>query len=257
MEYLQSDEYLAYLKKNCGVRGFDIDERTPVSTRPDVDITLRYARGLGITPGEEVLEVGCGVGRILKELHDEFQVLPHGIDPVPMIIDAARERVAAITSSLEVAAAEAIPYQDDTFDAVLCWGVFDLTDQAVSLKEMARVIKSGGLLLLTGKNDDYPDDDSEALLAEEAARRKGIPNHFTDWAKLVELAGSVGLRVLRRSVFERRGDFMRDQPLRGDVSRFYEYAVVFRKHATGRAGGPVEIASLRSKTFDRVRGSIG
>lgn len=255
MAYLDSDEYLAYLKKNCGVRGFDIDERTPVSTRPDVEIILRYTRGLGITSDQEVLEVGCGVGRILRELHDEYGVRPHGIDPVGKIIAAARDRVGGITRSLEVAAAESIPYADAAFDKVLCWGVFDLTDQVAGLRDMARVTKPDGLLLVTGKHDDYFDDDADALAAEEAARRKGIPNHFTDWSALLALAGTVGLRVLRRSTFARRGDFMNDHPDEGDGPRFYEYAVVFQKtsDATGTTA-PLEISGLTSKTFERVRG---
>lgn len=255
MAYLDSDEYLEYLKKNCGVRGFDLDERTPVSTRPDVEIILRYTRGLGVTSDHEVLEVGCGVGRILKELHDEYGVRPHGIDPVEKIVAAARDRVAAITSSLEVAAAEAIPYPRDAFDRVLCWGVFDLTEQVTGLREMARVTKPDGLLLVTGKHDDYFDDDSEALAAEEAARRKGIPNHFTSWPALLDLAASIGLRVLRRSTFARRGDFMNDQPDVDGGPRFYEYAVVFQKleRATGTAA-PADISALMSQTFARVRG---
>jgi SAM-dependent methyltransferase len=258
VDYLNSDEYLEYLKKNCGVRGFDIDERTPVSTRPDVEICLRYIRELEIGRGDEVLEVGSGVGRLLKEIHDEYGVLPHGIDPVPKIVEAARERVGRITSSLEIGSAESTSYPDASFDKLLCWGVFDLTHQAKALTEMARLMKLGGHLLLTGKNDDYNDDDAEARAAEIAARRKGITNHFTDWDAMMAFAARLGLLPVREWRFPRRGDFMNDRPTPDRGARFYEYAVLFqKKRAAALPGGDPVIASLYSKTFKRVNGSEG
>lgn len=258
MGYLQSDEYLDYLKRNCGVRGYDIDERTPVSTRPDVEICLRYIRELGIRKTDEVLEIGCGVGRLLKEIHDEYGVLPHGIDPIPKIIDAARDRVARITSSLEVASAESSPYPDASFDKILCWGVFDLTDQTQALWEMARLLKTGGRLLLTGKHDDYHDDDSEALAAETAARRKGIPNHFTNWQAFTDLSLALGLKVVREWRFARRGDFMNDRPAPASDGRFYEWAVILSKERSPRSISPAPVIGvLTSRTFPRVERSAG
>ena len=79
-QYMSSPEYLDYLVKNCGVRGYDFDDRVEVCARPDVDIVLRYAKWLEIRPGDRVLEVGCGLGRILKELHEEYGISPSGVD---------------------------------------------------------------------------------------------------------------------------------------------------------------------------------
>ena len=47
---------------------------------------------------------------------------------------------------------------------------------------MIRVTELGGRILITGKNDKYYADDEQAYIAEEAARKKGHPNYFTDGA---------------------------------------------------------------------------
>ena len=44
---------------------------------------------------------------------------------------------------------EALPFQNDTFDGVLSECVLSTTDRAVVLGELARVLRPGGLLLLT------------------------------------------------------------------------------------------------------------
>lgn len=252
MDYLHGDEYLEYLKRNCGVRGYDLDERSPVATRPDVDVILRYVRFLHVSPEDRLLEVGCGLGRILKELHDAYGVRPYGIDLSSKIIDAARLRVGPLSADLTVARAEQIPFADEFFDKVLCWGTFDLTEQAQALREMTRVTRVGGRLATTGKNDDYLDDDVDALRAEVASRQKGIPGQFSDFNAMIEVALTLGLRPVEERFFERRGDFMNDRFLPHQPSRFYEYFVLFEKiHATRPVQVPA-ISAPASKTFRRL-----
>lgn len=253
-DYFASDEYLEYLKKNCGVRGFDFEERTTVCTRPDVDIILRYLKLMDIRPTDRFLEVGCGLGRILKEIHETYKIKPYGIDITGKIIEAAKQRVGMICSDLRVSRAEEIEYEDCFFDKVLCWGTFDLTEQDRTLREMSRVLKVGGLVMITGKNDNYCGEDGEALHAELASRKKGIPNHFTDFQAMARLASNLGLRSIKQCFFERRGDFMNDLCSTKMPQRFYEYLVILRK--TKRVDlsqvPESEICSLFSKTYRQM-----
>lgn len=230
-QYMSSPEYLDYLVKNCGVRGYDFDDRVEVCARPDVDIVLRYAKWLEIRPGDRVLEVGCGLGRILKELHEEYGISPSGVDSFADVIKGAEARVGDICAELRVGKAEELPFDDGAFDRIVCWGVFDLTDQTRSLAEMARVLAPGGTLLLTGKSNRFEPDDQEAFLAERGSRRKGIPNHYTDFDALLGWSATVGLELQRKRFFGRRGDLMFDRWSAERPDRFYEYALLFQRTA--------------------------
>jgi ubiquinone/menaquinone biosynthesis C-methylase UbiE len=251
--YLATDDYLDFLRKNCGVRGYDFEERTPDCSRPDVNVILKYLKLLDIKGDDRLLEVGCGLGRILKEIHDRYRVSPYGIDMSEKVIDAARQRVAPIASDLRVCQAERIDHENAFFDKVLCWGTFDLTQQECCLVELSRVTKIGGLIMITGKHDNYHEDDQEAYFAEVDSRMKGIPNHFTDFRAMVALANELGLVVIERYFFERRGDFMNDIFQHELPEKFYEYLVIFRKENSGTF--PVArsqvISSLYSETYRR------
>jgi len=247
--YFTRDEYVEYLKKNCGVRGYDFEERTQACTRPDVDIILKYLRHMDIRSGDKLLEIGCGLGRVLKEIHDSFGIRPHGVDVSSKAIDEARKRVASICGDLRVSPAERIEYPESFFDKVLCWGTFDLTEQHQSLSEFARISKLGGRVMITGKNDTYFEDDPEAHLAEVGARNKGITNHFTDFTAFLQYANELGLDCINQFYFLRRGDFMNDLPAKERPTKFYEFCVIFEKRRAFRPQPYREIGSLFSRTF--------
>lgn len=258
-EYLASRTYLDYLIANCGVRGYDFADRTEACTRPDVDIILRYCQLLSPRAGDHFLEVGCGIGRILKEINATYGIQPYGIDLIAPVIDAARLRVRDITTELRVSPAEAIDFDAGSFDKVLCWGTFDLTEQERSLREIARVLRLGGLVLLTGKNDRYHDDDNEARIAEEKSREKGIPNHYTDHGAMLRLASSLGLDAQTTLFFERRGDFMNDVAKSTAPDRFYEWLVLFQKRRDVDPASALEIkiCDLYSRTYRGIAATRG
>ncbi len=77
-----------------------------------------------------------------------------------------------------------VPFDDSSFDQIICFGVFDAVRQENVLGELLRVLKAGGKLLLSGKNDTYFSDDKDAYIAEVNARKKSHPNFFTDVHRL-------------------------------------------------------------------------
>jgi ubiquinone/menaquinone biosynthesis C-methylase UbiE len=228
MSYIVSDDYLNYLIKNCGVRGYDLAQE-PHHILPDVAVALNYAKSLDISPYDELLEVGCGLGRILKELHDTFHIKPHGIDAVEKVICEAETRVGSLCKTIKFSTAENIDFPDQFFDKILCWGVFDLTNQTRALKEMTRVLKHNGLLLITGKTNWYEEDDFEAIAAEKASAQKGIPNHYTNIPALHLWAQMLGLTVSDYWSFRRRGDLSQNHLCDPLAVRFYEYIFLFRR----------------------------
>jgi SAM-dependent methyltransferase len=106
-------------------------------------------RALSWSP-KKALDVGCGEGRFCRMLK------PHGIgvtgiDPTPALLAAARARDPECTY-LE-AAAERLPFEDNTFDLVISYlSLIDIPDMHGAISEMARVLNPGGAVLIANLN---------------------------------------------------------------------------------------------------------
>jgi SAM-dependent methyltransferase len=98
-------------------------------------------------PGARILDVGCGTGGNLQALAHYGR--PVGLDISPVAIEFARQRphLQFIQGS-----GLSLPHPDDTFDVVTIFDVLYhrwITDDAQAMRELYRVIRPGGWLLLT------------------------------------------------------------------------------------------------------------
>src|ERR1700722_3523209 len=100
-----------------------------------------------------VLDVGGAAGAYAFRLAERGYVVDL-VDPVPLHVDQARQRVAMDQRAprrFQVGDARAIPCEDGTADAVLFFGpLYHLTDSSERLKaigEARRVLRVGGVLL--------------------------------------------------------------------------------------------------------------
>ena len=92
-----------------------------------------------------LLDSGCGTGSILGHLAARGRAV--GVDLSPEAVRLARGRGAAVAR----AGLLALPFADDTFDCVTSFDVIYhrwVSDDAAAVREMARVLRPGGLLLL-------------------------------------------------------------------------------------------------------------
>jgi len=105
----------------------------------------------GISHSGVVFDVGCGTGRALPPLRQA--VGPAGtviaLDVTPEMLDAARPAAQLAGASLVIADARALPFADGSADAIFAAGlVSHLPDTAAGLRELGRVTRPGGLLVL-------------------------------------------------------------------------------------------------------------
>jgi SAM-dependent methyltransferase len=100
---------------------------------------------LPLPVGAEVLDAGCGSGRTLEELERYGTV--YGVELDPEAAELARARGAG---EVHTGRLEQLPYEDDRFDLITCLDVIEHTpDDRATLRELLRVCKPGGWLLVT------------------------------------------------------------------------------------------------------------
>jgi SAM-dependent methyltransferase len=114
--------------------------------RYSVPLAPLLADFASIVPGQRVLDVGCGPGALTAEL--VTRVGPAGVsavDPSESFVAAARDRHPGV--GVQQAAAEQLPFADESFDATLAQLVVHfMTDPDAGLREMARVTRAHGVV---------------------------------------------------------------------------------------------------------------
>jgi len=124
-------------------------ELTGGTLRPGgLALTAELLSFCNLAPGSAVLDLGCGPGHTLNLLASNFGLRTTGLDPAAVMLEKAAKQ--APTAALVQGSATAIPCGDQCFDAIVCECVLSLTnDLPTSLREMHRVLRPGGLLMLT------------------------------------------------------------------------------------------------------------
>ena len=101
------------------------------------------------TGAQSALDVGCGEGRFCRMLAGTVPDVT-GLDPTQKLLDAAR---AAGGATYVNGTAEALPFPDARFDLVVSYlTLIDIADAGQGLREMVRVLRPGGHLLIANLN---------------------------------------------------------------------------------------------------------
>jgi len=114
--------------------------------RYSVPLAPQLADFAAVAPGQRVLDVGCGPGALTAELVRRLGPdAVSAVDPSKPFVAAARERYPGV--SVQAAAADQLPFEDQAFDAALAQLVVHfMADPVAGLREMARVTRDGGVV---------------------------------------------------------------------------------------------------------------
>ncbi len=160
-----------------------------------------------LPPGPaRVLDAGCGTGGLIRSLRT---VKPAwsvaGLDFMPLACELARERTGGEITEGSITA---LPFADGSFDAVVSADVVcQVDDGAAALREFARVVRPGGVVLvnvpayrwLWSYHDDTCETKHRYTRPELVGlfRAAGIRVNFASYANLLPLP----LIAARRKLF--------------------------------------------------------
>jgi SAM-dependent methyltransferase len=111
---------------------------------------VEFVDRLSLKPGMKVLDVATGTGNLAIPAAKTGADVT-GIDIAPNLIEQAIERAKAegVEAKFEVGDAEALPYEDNTFDVVMTmFGAMFAPRPDVTASELIRVTKPGGLIAM-------------------------------------------------------------------------------------------------------------
>jgi SAM-dependent methyltransferase len=158
--------------------------------------------------GQRVLDVACGSGNVALAAARRYCDVA-GIDYVPALVERAKARAAAeaVQVDFRVADAQALPFPDASFDAVLSqFGVMFAPDQEKAAGELLRVCRKGGRIGLVSWMPEGFGGDFFATVARHVPPPPGVtpPVRWGTDSGLAELLGPgiTSITSDRRSVFQ-------------------------------------------------------
>lgn len=134
-------------------------------------LTRHLGEIIGLSQGDHVLDAACGRGSSAAHLAERFGCHVTGLDYGARNIVAAHalaeERGVSILTTFRQGDAEGLPFDDETFDAVISECSFcTFPDKTQAAAEMARVLRPGGRLGLTDMTASGPlPEDIQTLLS--------------------------------------------------------------------------------------------
>jgi len=122
------------------------------------DLLYEMVIKLQLSPGANVVDLGCGEGQHSIRLAERFEFAVHGIDPVPRHIELANEGLGKAAKQnaelskrvrFELGVSEALPIPDATVDLIWCREMlYHVEALDKSFAECRRVLRSGGHVLI-------------------------------------------------------------------------------------------------------------
>lgn len=159
----------------------------------------------GLSNAHRVLEVGCGTGAILRDLHTPASL--HGLDLDPAAL--AQCRIHASNATLVRGNALQLPYPDQSFDVVYChFLLLWVHDPLQTLREMKRVSRDHIIAFAEPDYEARIDKPNELVRLgkwqTESLKRQGADPGFG--SRLAETFFQAGIKILETGTIQGAGN---------------------------------------------------
>jgi SAM-dependent methyltransferase len=116
----------------------------------EAECQLRYLLAASLAAGRDVLDAGCGSGWGTALLAEAGATSVVGLDVDEQALEGARRRTAEAGVELQSGDLAALPFDDASFDLVVCFETIEhLARPDAALEELRRVLRPDGVLLIT------------------------------------------------------------------------------------------------------------
>lgn len=151
----------------------------------------RYLQGLveqlSIRPDQAVLDIACGTGEFLAAALSRGAKV-RGMDISARAIDVCASKMP--NGRFDVGVAESLPYQTAEFDLVTCFGSLEhFLDQPAALREMVRVVKSDGKILILVPNSGFILGRLGLYKGTQQRMVRETLRSLSEWTSMMEEAG--------------------------------------------------------------------
>jgi ubiquinone/menaquinone biosynthesis C-methylase UbiE len=166
---------------------------------PGGEATTRRALELiGVGPGDRLLDVACGTGVSALLAAREFGCVVAGVDYAADAVRDAQQAADAVGVCERVGFvagdAEALPFAESEFDAVLCeCSLCTFPDQVRAIAEIRRVLRPGGRLALS---DVTAEPDRLPAALDGVLATLACVGEARSLAEYQEMLADAGLRVI-------------------------------------------------------------
>lgn len=159
----------------------------------------RAAAALNLSHASRLLDIACGPGNFTGKLAESLPAngLAVGLDiSVPMVARAVQDNSGPRTCYVRADAAT-LPFDDETFDAVCCFGALYLMPEPFTVaREMVRVVRPGGrVAILTSYASRIP---AVRYVSKASARAIGL--RLFDRDDFVNLFDEAGLVDIEQQI---------------------------------------------------------
>jgi arsenite methyltransferase len=155
--------------------------------------TMEMIRLLGIEASDLVLDVGCGAGATAVHLAGEIgcRVMAVDLRESMLVLTRQRAQKEGLLERIEMRQANAtqLPFEDETFDAVVCESVLTFVeDRQQAIGEFARLVKQDGAVGLNEQFWIQPPTDEMRAYTHKVWEFNDLPSRV-GWTGFMEQAG--------------------------------------------------------------------
>jgi ubiquinone/menaquinone biosynthesis C-methylase UbiE len=216
-------------------------------------ITNRFKEAIASKTSGVMLDLACGPGILLASLAPSM-TLSVGVDLTPKMIQMARARCRAASSAntqFAEAPGERLPFATAAFDCVVTrLSIHHFPDALVVLREVRRVLKSDGLLVI---GDLVSSDDPAEGRLHNALEQLRDPSHIRmlPASELLEVVNAAGFRVTATDHWLQHRTFSEWAAIVANARSLQSLEVTMRAFADARITAGINLrASVDSVEFE-------